>query len=265
MFVGPPPATIPASAGGVHAVLQRRSARVARIPTRPGSSSCSKPQPKWSVMRATDRRLAAAAQRPDGRPEDPGRPDMVAFLKMAQYARAYPLPTPIWADIGTHDIVNALQKAILDPDHGPSRSSPRSTRAHHEAEGYLKLDRRRAPRPNRAPGRGQRACGGSAGTAYLFIAPAFVFLAAIVLVPLGEALVDEPAAHPRPEHPVRRPRELRARARRPRVLALVARLARSSPSSASFCMSRSASGSPCCWRAPGGCGACCGSRSSRRG
>ncbi len=73
-------------------------------------------QPKWAVMRATKADWLPLRRDLLDDPQIQAEPDMVAFLKMAQYARAYPLPTPIWSDIGSHDIVIAVQNAILHPD-----------------------------------------------------------------------------------------------------------------------------------------------------
>jgi ABC-type glycerol-3-phosphate transport system substrate-binding protein len=115
MIVGPPPATLP----NPPVVFTQAVASV--------SSSCKAPddawkfiefesQPKWAVMRATVADWLPLRRDLVNNPEIQKNPDMVAFLKMAQNARAYPLPTPIWADIGSIDIVNAVQQAILHPD-----------------------------------------------------------------------------------------------------------------------------------------------------
>ncbi|HTI46654.1 MAG TPA: hypothetical protein VMB76_08860, partial [Casimicrobiaceae bacterium] len=43
-------------------------------------------------------------------------PMLEQFVKIGQNARSYPLPHPLWADIASNDIVDAVQKALLAPD-----------------------------------------------------------------------------------------------------------------------------------------------------
>jgi multiple sugar transport system substrate-binding protein len=115
MIIGPPPATI------AHPPVVFTQA-VTSI-----SASCAHPdqawkfiefesQRKWAVMRAVKADWLPLRRDLLDDPQIQAEPDMVAFLTMAQYARAYPLPTPIWADIGSNDIPNAVQNAILHPD-----------------------------------------------------------------------------------------------------------------------------------------------------
>jgi ABC-type glycerol-3-phosphate transport system substrate-binding protein len=115
MFVGPPPATI----ANAPVLFTQADASI--------SASCPYPkeawkfitfqnQPKWAVMRATIADWLPMRRDLLDDPQIQSDPNMVAFLKMAQHARAYPLPSPIWTDIGSNDIVNAVQKAILSPD-----------------------------------------------------------------------------------------------------------------------------------------------------
>ncbi len=73
-------------------------------------------QPKWAVLRAKVANWLPLRRDLAALPEIAGDPDMTAFLRMAANARAYPLPSPIWADIAASDIVAAIQRAILDPD-----------------------------------------------------------------------------------------------------------------------------------------------------
>ena len=40
---------------------------------------------------------------------------LAQFVQLGANARSYPLPHPIWADIAANDIVDAVQKALLDP------------------------------------------------------------------------------------------------------------------------------------------------------
>jgi ABC-type glycerol-3-phosphate transport system substrate-binding protein len=115
MVVGPPPATI----ADPPVVFTQAASGI--------SASCAHPDeawkfimfeagPKWSVMRATIADWLPLRNDLINDPAIQADPNMVAFLKMALHARAYPLPTPIWADIGTIDIVAAFQKALLNPD-----------------------------------------------------------------------------------------------------------------------------------------------------
>jgi ABC-type glycerol-3-phosphate transport system substrate-binding protein len=115
MVVGPPPATIP----NPPVVFTQAVASI--------GVGCAHPDLAWKfiVFESSKKFAAMRASVADWLPlrrdmlDDPAirkDPDMLAFLEMAQNARAYPLPTPIWSEIGTVDIVNAVQKAILDPD-----------------------------------------------------------------------------------------------------------------------------------------------------
>ena len=49
-------------------------------------------------------------------PEIRADPMLSEFVKIGENARSYPLPSPVWADIATNDIVDAVQKALLAPD-----------------------------------------------------------------------------------------------------------------------------------------------------
>ena len=73
-------------------------------------------QPKWAILRATVADWLLLRNDLINNPQIQSDPNMLAFLKMAQNARAYPLPSPIWTDIAADDIVAAVQKAILNPD-----------------------------------------------------------------------------------------------------------------------------------------------------
>jgi ABC-type glycerol-3-phosphate transport system substrate-binding protein len=73
-------------------------------------------QPKWAGLRASVAKWLPLRRDLLDDPEIRRDPDLVAFLQMAEHSRAYPLPSPIWADIGANDIAAAVQKAILNPD-----------------------------------------------------------------------------------------------------------------------------------------------------
>ena len=49
-------------------------------------------------------------------PEIRSDPLLAQFVKIGENARSYPLPSPVWADIASNDIVDAVQKALLAPD-----------------------------------------------------------------------------------------------------------------------------------------------------
>ena len=114
MVVGPPPATIP----NPPVLFSQASASIA--------AGCAHPeeawkfivwesQRKWAGLRATVAKWLPLRRDMLDDPEIRRDPDMVTFLKMAEHSRAYPLPSPIWADIAANDIVAAVQKAVLNP------------------------------------------------------------------------------------------------------------------------------------------------------
>jgi ABC-type glycerol-3-phosphate transport system substrate-binding protein len=91
------------------------------------SSSCAHPdeawkfikfeaEPKWSILRAKVANWMPLRSDLVDNPEIQGDPMLKAFLEMGRNARTYPLPHPLWADIAAGDIVDAVQKALLDPD-----------------------------------------------------------------------------------------------------------------------------------------------------
>jgi ABC-type glycerol-3-phosphate transport system substrate-binding protein len=71
---------------------------------------------KWSVQRAqTSNWMPLRSDLLDD-PQIKSDPMLVTFLRIGRNARTYPLPHPIWADIAANDIVDAVQKALLNPD-----------------------------------------------------------------------------------------------------------------------------------------------------
>ena len=91
------------------------------------SSSCAHPEmawkfiafeadPKWSVMRAKVANWLPLRTDLVDHPELKDDPVLRAFLKFGEKARGYPLAHPLWADIAAGDIVDAVQKAMLQPD-----------------------------------------------------------------------------------------------------------------------------------------------------
>ena len=114
MFVAAPPATIP----DPPVVFTEAVASI--------SASCAYPEAawkfivfenekRWAIQRATIAKWLPLRHDLLDEPAIKGDADMLTFLEMAQHARAYPLPSPVWADIAAGDIVTAFQKAILDP------------------------------------------------------------------------------------------------------------------------------------------------------
>ena len=115
MIVGPPPATIP----NPPVVFTQAVASIGAGCAHPDAAwkfIAFESAKKWALMRATVADWLPLRRDMLDEPAITGDPAMLAFLKMAQNARAYPLPTPIWSDIGSIDIVNAVQKAVLHPD-----------------------------------------------------------------------------------------------------------------------------------------------------
>jgi hypothetical protein len=43
-------------------------------------------------------------------------PMLAQFVQIGTNARSYPLPHPLWADIASNDVVDAVQKALLAPE-----------------------------------------------------------------------------------------------------------------------------------------------------
>lgn len=73
-------------------------------------------QPRWAVQRAQIANWLPLRRDLADDPQLRADAAMAAFLAMAAQARAYPLPSPIWADIAATDIVAAVQRAVLNPD-----------------------------------------------------------------------------------------------------------------------------------------------------
>ena len=127
MVVGPPPATIP----DPPVVFTQAVASI--------GAGCAHPDEAWKFITFESGKKWAAmrAEVADWLPlrrdmlDDPAirkSPDMLAFLKMAQNARAYPLPTPVWSRYRQHR--HRQRGAEGDPQSRTrsSRSSARSMR-----------------------------------------------------------------------------------------------------------------------------------------
>ena len=49
-------------------------------------------------------------------PQVKADPILAQFVQIGTRARSYPLPSPIWAEIAAGDIVDAVQRALLQPE-----------------------------------------------------------------------------------------------------------------------------------------------------
>jgi ABC-type glycerol-3-phosphate transport system substrate-binding protein len=90
------------------------------------SSSCKYPDAAWKFIKfQTEKKWALERARVSNwmplrndmanEPDVAKDPLMQRFLEVGANARSYPLPHPAWADIGSVDIVKAVQRALLDP------------------------------------------------------------------------------------------------------------------------------------------------------
>lgn len=71
---------------------------------------------KWSIERA---RVANWMPMRNDLANDPAikaDPMLAQFVQIGTNARSYPLPSPIWAEIAAGDIVDAVQRALLQPE-----------------------------------------------------------------------------------------------------------------------------------------------------
>jgi len=114
-FVAPIPANVP------------NAPTLATVTASSISASCTHPEEawkfikfdadrKWSIERA---KVANWMPLRNDLADDPAiksDPMLEQFVKIGQNARSYPLPHPLWADIASNDIVDAVQKALLAPD-----------------------------------------------------------------------------------------------------------------------------------------------------
>lgn len=91
------------------------------------TTSCSHPDAAWKFIKfdagkkwAAERaRVANWMPLRNDMADDPAikaDPLLAQFVQLGTNARSYPLPSPIWAEIATNDIVDAVQKALLQPD-----------------------------------------------------------------------------------------------------------------------------------------------------
>lgn len=71
---------------------------------------------KWAIARAKVANWMPLRTDILDNPEIKSDPTLLQFLEIGRYAKSYPLPHPHWADIAAKDIVEAVQKALLQPD-----------------------------------------------------------------------------------------------------------------------------------------------------
>ena len=114
MFAAPLPAQIP------------NAPTLATLGAHSISASCRHPEAAWRFIKfdmgkewAVERAVKAnwMPLRRDLADEPAIKADemLAQFVRIGANARSYPLPHPIWADIAVNDIVDAVQKALLDP------------------------------------------------------------------------------------------------------------------------------------------------------
>jgi len=115
MFVAPLPANIP------------DPPTLATVAASSISTSCANPEAawkfikfdagrKWAVQRAKIANWMPLRNDLADEPEIKSDPTLLQFIRIGQNARSYPLPHPVWAEIAANDIVDAVQKALLQPD-----------------------------------------------------------------------------------------------------------------------------------------------------
>lgn len=114
MFVAPLPAQI------------ANAPTLATVSAHSISTSCRHPEAawrfikfdmdkKWVVERATKANWMPLRRDVADEPAIKADPMLAQFVRVGGNARSYPLPHPAWADIAANDIVDAVQKALLEP------------------------------------------------------------------------------------------------------------------------------------------------------
>lgn len=114
MVVGEPPMNVPGKA------------TLATMTADSISASCAHPEAawtfikfnndkKWAVQRATVANWMPLRNDVAAEPAIAADPILKRFVEIGASAKTYPLPHPAWADIAQNDIVDAVQKALLEP------------------------------------------------------------------------------------------------------------------------------------------------------
>jgi ABC-type glycerol-3-phosphate transport system substrate-binding protein len=70
---------------------------------------------KWAVERALKANYMPLRRDLADEPEIKADPMLSEFVRIGTNAKSYPLPHPAWADIAANDIVDAVQRALLEP------------------------------------------------------------------------------------------------------------------------------------------------------
>jgi len=71
---------------------------------------------KWSIERARVANWMPLRNDLANDPQVKADPLLAQFVQIGTHARSYPLPSPIWAEIAAGDIVDAVQRALLQPE-----------------------------------------------------------------------------------------------------------------------------------------------------
>jgi len=71
---------------------------------------------KWSIERARVANWMPLRNDLANDPQIKADPLLAQFIQIGTRARSYPLPSPIWAEIAAGDIVDAVQRALLQPE-----------------------------------------------------------------------------------------------------------------------------------------------------
>jgi ABC-type glycerol-3-phosphate transport system substrate-binding protein len=71
---------------------------------------------KWSIERAKVSYWMPLRNDLANDPQVKADPMLAQFVQIGTNARSYPLPSPIWAEIAAGDIVDAVQRALLQPE-----------------------------------------------------------------------------------------------------------------------------------------------------
>ena len=71
---------------------------------------------KWSIERARVANWMPLRNDLANDPQVKADPMLAQFVQIGTRARSYPLPSPIWAEIAAGDIVDAVQRALLQPE-----------------------------------------------------------------------------------------------------------------------------------------------------
>jgi ABC-type glycerol-3-phosphate transport system substrate-binding protein len=114
MFVAPMPSRIP------------NAPTLATVSAHSISQSCRNPEAawrfikfdmdkKWAIERAVVANWMPLRRDLANEPRIQADPLLAEFVRIGTNARSYPLPHPAWADIAANDIVDAVQRALLEP------------------------------------------------------------------------------------------------------------------------------------------------------